>query len=271
MGYREEADLGKFKKVDTSSWEGFKESVFIRLINSKHIQKYAKDIYHNENQIVYSKWMDLAVTFSVQETVRENNEKILVSHILTEWDLEQYGIQKEDIMKQALLNMATSRKRRIMQFRYFTVHDNQMYPIFEMPQGMKMQIGGANNTPSGFVNDVDFNFETEHEQENILIITYKNGYFGASLLCVPSILNEVYERFNENYYILPMSTHQLMCVRNTYASHKGQRPTYEVEDDLLSMVEDINDRKDVCWKDILTYKIYYYAGDDGHVVIPVNP
>ena len=85
------------------------------------------------------------------------------------------------------------------------------------------------------------------------------------------MLEEVYDRFNqENFYVLPISVHQVMCVRKGYADHDGQKPLYEVEDDLLCMVEGINDNGNKDWKDILSYKIYYYLGDDGKRLFPIT-
>lgn len=270
MSYSDEADLSKFKKVDASSWDGLKDHVFARLVNAKQIPKYNTDIFHGKQEVAFTKWIDLAVTFSVQEKARNNNGKYIMSHMLTSQEIEKYGITNEEALEYAVHNLGNSPRRRVMQFRYFMMHSNGFYPLLDLPHGL-LQIGSQkpSETP-GVIKDIDFDMESHEEKENILVITTKDRCFGSSLMTVPSILKEVYDRFVGNFYILPMTVHEVLCIREEYATHKGQRERYEVEDDLLEMVEDINDNPQAKWQDILSYKIYYYMGDDGHIVIPIS-
>ena len=55
-----------------------------------------------------------------------------------------------------------------------------------------------------------------------------------------------------------------------YVSHDGQKPVKYIEDDLLDFIEEFNDTQNKTWKDILSYKLYYYMGDDGHVIVPIS-
>lgn len=261
--YSDEKDYTKFKKVDASSWATLRDNVYIRLVNKKCIPRYNEDI-------AFFNWIDLAATFSVQEVIRQKEGKVTLSHMLTKQELEGLDITIEDARVDVMNIMGNSRKRRVLTFRDFSMQDAMFYPVMNMPPHMMMQIGGKGE-PQGFMQDVEYDFESNKKTENVLIVTNQNNCLGSGYICIPSMMMDVYDRFQENYYIVPMSVHQCMCIRQSYASKKGKKPTYETEDDLLQMVEDFNDRENSSWKDILTYKLYYYIGDDGHVIVPINP
>ena len=255
MQYIDEVNMKKLSKVNTSSWEAIKNNVFFRVVNEKCLDKYGENI-------AYVKFLDLAITFSVQE----KKQNTLVSHMLTKEELASFNVNVDEVKQAALYNTENNRKRRIMTFKQSFLKDNLMYPIMKIPEGL---ILGAGNSMSdcGIIEDVDL----ENECDNILIVCNKNNTFGASYIAVPKMLEEVYNRFGEeNFYIIPLSVHQIMCIRRGYVSHEGKKPNYEVEDDLLDMLEDFNDNNNKSWKDILSYKIYYYFGDDGKRVFPIE-
>ena len=53
-------------------------------------------------------------------------------------------------------------------------------------------------------------------------------------------------------------------------SKNNTKPLYAVEDDILDTIEDFNDTHNKSWKDILSYKTYYYLGDDGKFILPIS-
>ncbi len=249
MKYSDEMDLQNFKKVDTTSWEAVKDNVFIRLINEKYISKY-------DENIVYVKFLDLAMTF----TVREKANNIVLCHMITNSDLATWNVDIETVRKSAQHNTAYDRKKRIMTFKESTLKNNMMYPILQIPQGMTMGAGGHSMADCGIIQDVD----TETGCNNIIMLCNKYDVFGSAYMAIPEVLEEVWTRFDgENFYIIPLSIHQVMCVRDGYVTHDDEKPVYEVEDDLLDMIESFNDSNNKSWKDILSYKIYYYFGNDG--------
>jgi hypothetical protein len=249
MKYSDEKDMQNFKKVDVSSWDGIKDSVFVRLINNRYLDQYGKDI-------VYIKKMDLAMVFSVQEKVKD----VILSYLLTNKDLENMGVELSTVKEIAVHNSSHDRKRRIMTFKENVIMSNLMYPVLQIPKGMMMGAGGNSPSECGIIQDVD----EANGCDNILILCNKHNAFGSSYMVLPSVLDEVYNRFNqENFYIIPLSIHQVMCIRSGYATHDNEKPRYEVEDDLLDMIEQFNDTNNKSWKNILSYKIYYYYGDDG--------
>lgn len=254
MKYSNETDLSNFKKINSLSWDELKDKILIRLVNGKTIDKYGKDI-------AYTKYLDLEITYTVQEV---KNETVL-SHMLTNQEIKEMGVSLDEVQLAAFHNTGSDRKRRIFTFKESVLKDNPMFPVMSMPKGY-MGVGDSGQTP-GYIEDVDM----ESGQENVLVITNRLSAFGSSYMIIPSMLEEVYDRFNqENFYVLPISVHQVMCVRKGYADHDGQKPLYEVEDDLLCMVEGINDNGNKDWKDILSYKIYYYLGDDGKRLFPIT-
>lgn len=249
MKYSDEKDMQNFKKVNTSSWDDLKDNLFVRLINERYLSQYGDDIAH-------VKMMDLVMVFSVQEKIKDT----MLSYLLTNEDLKNMNVEPYTAMTFAMHNSSNDRKRRIMTFKESTLKNNLMYPVLQIPKGMMMGAGGHSMADCGIIQDTD----EEKECDNILILCNKHDTFGASYMVLPSILDEVYARFNEeNFYIIPLSIHQVMCVRLGYASRNGEKPSYEVEDDLLDMIEAFNDTNNKSWKNILSYKIYYYYGDDG--------
>lgn len=244
MKYSNEKDMQGFKKVDTSSWESLKDNVFIRLVNQKSLIQY--------DNVAYIKFLDLALTFSVQE----KSNDVMLSHLLTEEDLKSFGVSIDEVKYVALSNTTHDRKKRILTFRESALKNNIMYPILRIPNSATL--GTGNGHDGGIIKDID-----DDDNDNILILSNKHDVFGASYMASFEVLEEVYERFGENFYIIPLSIHQVMCVRSGYVTNDGQKPSTEVDDDLLDMIEGFNDKHNKSWQDILSYKIYYYYGDDG--------
>lgn len=256
MKYVDGTNMEEFKKINTSSWDTLKNNVFLRLINKKCLNKYGENIAHIN-------FMDLALVFSVQE----KTNKTILSHILTEEELENLNVTLDEVKTVASKNTNYDKKKRILTFKESTLKNNTLYPVLQIPEKMAMGVDGDSPEICGFVQDTD----NEKECDNILMLCNKYDIFGSSYMAVPEILEEVYERFNqENFYIVPLSIHQVMCVRSGYASCEGKKPFYEVEDDLLDMIESFNDKNNKSWKDILSYKIYYYIGNDGKKLFPVK-
>jgi hypothetical protein len=143
-----------------------------------------------------------------------------------------------------------------MTFKESILKDNVMYPVLQVSDGVA--IGAHSKTDCGIIQDID----KDTGADNVLMLCNKYNTFGASYMASFDILEEIYERFNENFYIIPLSVHEVMCVRSGYASRDGEKPRTEVDDDFLDMIEAFNDNHNKSWKDILSYKIYYYYGDE---------
>ena len=263
MDYSDEKDLSNFKKINISSWDTIKNNVYLRLMNAKYISSYNEDI-------AFIKKLDLAITFSVQEIITTKSEKKLLSHMFTNQEISDFGVDINTVYSEAIKNTSTSSKRRVMTFKEYTLMHSLMYPMLSIPKGLMMGSGSSKMNECGILEDVTYNNEDNTSIENILMITNKNDIFGASYMIIPDILEEIYNRFRENFYILPLSIHCVMCVRANYVTKNNTKPLYEVEDDILDTVEDFSDTENKSWKDILSSKAYYYFGDDGKVIFPIS-
>lgn len=254
MRYINETDMSNFKKINTSSWETIKDNVRIRLMNHKYVSHYG--------DIVFRKSMDLAITFSIQEKSKDGS---ILSHMLTFQDLSNYNISEDELYTVAIHNMGTDRKRRMLTVKEHMLSKNTLYPLLKVPHGSMLALGMGQND-MGIIEE-----ETEDGTCNVLVLTNKQNVFGAGYMLVPEILRNVYEKFDyENFYILPMSVHYVICVRSGYVTDEGEKPFYEVEDDLLDTIEQINENTEESWENILSYRIYYYLGDDGNRLMAIK-
>lgn len=243
MEYIDEKDITHFTKVNTSSWDTMNENVFIRFINQKYVGKY-------DEKIAHKKFLDLAMCFAVQE---KKDDK-LVSHMLTNEELNKYGVDIDDVLVKARYNTSHERGKRILTVAEHMIRQHPSYPIIGDAKG-NVAIGTQNQQMLGMIGGSD------PDEENILIICNKKDTYGSAYMACPEVLDEVYDRFGGNYYLLPTSVYSVMCVKADFATHNGSKSSKETEEDLFDMVEILNDgNKD--WKSILSYKIYYYYGDD---------
>ena len=69
------------------------------------------------------------------------------------------------------------------------------------------------------------------EMPIMLVLSAIDNHYGASVMFYPSILERVAEKLKGDFYILPSSVHEIICI-----------PTYDVEGDKLhDMIKEIND------------------------------
>ena len=253
MIYKDEKDIQAFKKVNTGSWDTIQDDIFVRFLNTKCIDKYGKDI-------AYVNFMDLSMTFSINEIVGET----FVTHMLTNQEIEQYGVDVATVKQKAIENSSHDRRKRVVSFKDSILRTNPMYPLLRIPD--MPVIMGSNQQNAGILEDVD-----EDGNANLLMVMNTVNMFGASYAFLPEVLDELYERFNrENFYLLPLSVHFMLCVKSSYATRDGEKPIQQAEDDLLDLVLHMNDHNNKSWKDILSYRIYYFIGDDGKVIVPIK-
>jgi hypothetical protein len=251
-------NIEDMQKVDTSSWEDVSRNIRLRLINQKVLEYYDKDIASKQ-------MFDLAMTASVQE----RNEDSVRSHMLTNQELENYGVTVDEAIKKAIENSENDKSRRLLSLRESLMSKNNLFvPISETPISgpIMMQTGNfSNNGMNAIVNDIN------EDEENVVVVTSSKGKLGASYGMLSSTIQEVYDRFDhENFYIVPMSTDEMMYIKQSYATNNGKKPLSYVEDDILDMLELNNQKVNGDWKNIMSYRAYYYSGDDGNSIIPVK-
>ena len=267
--YEDVKNLESMDELNPFDWNMMKDYVNIRMGNAIYLENMMP------NDIIMKKWLDLGMTFTVD--VYNSSKKLTKSHMLTEKDIEKLGITKKELEDKAMENMKFDSKFRLISFADSMALSHPLYPLLKRNAMASMQIPeipfvledikGFN--PLERLNSE--NVKTDDEKENILFMTAKNKSFGAKFISSFDNLRKVYKRFNgENFYIVPLSIHQIMCIRNSYATHEGKKDTLEVEDDLLDLLLEYNDSVNKNEENILSYKIYYFSGDDGEILFPIS-
>lgn len=247
-------DVNSISELKNSvSWNDIKDDIHLRLVNSKILGDYGEDI-------VARKFNDLSVCLSLQKKTNDTVQ----SYILKEHDIKELGINTDDMFMQGMYNMSHDGEVRIMTLKEFLMRGYQMDALAKVSK-MPIPVSNTPMSQLGLIYDIE-----EDGTENILCICSRKEVFGASYIICPDVLKEVYARFHENFYVFFISVHEAMCVRHGYVTNDCGRTDTMAEMDLAGMVERINDQPDKEWKDILSYKLYYYYGDDGERMIPVR-
>ena len=245
---KDEKSLDNFKRFNTDSWEDIKTRISYKLVNKKVF--HASD---NAEDTVYEDCMDLSKVYIVTELTQDR--KKMLSYSLKNSDLERFDKKLEDIVDQVHANYLNDRTKRIRTLKEDILSHEKMYPLMQSMKDVMIQ--GAN----ALIED------SSEDGDNVLVITNKYNVYGASYMVDFNTLEEVYERMQSSFYIIPLSVHQIMCVSDKYISRN--KKLYEAEDDLLDMLFEINSssKKE---EDILTYRIYHYMADDGKVIFPIK-
>lgn len=255
-----EADPENFVKTKFDSWEDFKDHVFIRLINKKIV-----DIQSEFDNVIKVPFMDLYKLFYVREVDRKKD--VVRGYTLKQDDMKRWNVKFKKLSQQASNNMNSDRKRRVKTFKDSIVADMKMGPILRIPDHFKdmIAVGGSGGVPASIEDPKE-----DTDPQNVLIITNSMDVFGTSYMTSSKVIDELYRAFRkENFYMLSMSQHRLMAIREGYISEEKKIPRYEYEDDLFTMLDDLNN--DVSnWKDVLSYRLYYFMGDDGKTIMSLK-
>ena len=94
--------------------------------------------------------------------------------------------------------------------------------------------------------DADTPFELPEDGPKMLVITNESKTYGSALICCKEILKEIYDYFQDSFWILPSSTHEVIALK----ASEG------ISSDLRHMVKEINDSV-VDPKDILSYDVFF--------------
>lgn len=149
------------------------------------------------------KYLDLAVVFYYRLEGGKLNGASIIIH---DCNLHAWGIEKEQLVKDALLN--TSRKLP--------------YTI----QGMEALIAELSGSQPRITGE-----------ELMYILTNEEKYYGAAVILYPHVLNHIAKVLKKNFYILPSSVHECILVpdQGQYSRIELKRMVKEVND---SQVED---------------------------------
>lgn len=98
--------------------------------------------------------------------------------------------------------------------------------------------------------------KVEQLTDYLYVITNSKGHFGAAALLYPWVLQSLYEKLEENYYILPSSVHELIAIPESFGLHP---------DKMRDIVREINE-EEVLEEEVLSNSVYYYIGEEHRIV-----
>ena len=245
---KNEVSLDNFKRFDASNWDELKKRISYKLVNKK--------VFHAQEDIddlVYEDCMDLSKVYIVTELSQDR--KHILSYMLHKQDLERFDKDANELCLQVYSNYLRDKHKRIKTLKEDVLSHEVLFPL--MQNFDKASLNGSNMLIQ----------DSNGYRDNILFITNKYNVFGTSYMLDETTLNEIYDRMQCDFYIIPMSIHQFMCVSKDYVTQN--KDAYEAEDDLLDMLYELNENnKDA--EDILSYKIYLYLHDDGNILFPIK-
>jgi len=198
-------------------YEPVRERIFLKAVNTEKNQELLKEVPHKD-------FMDLSLIpyFTFEEAPLGNASALIRNDFLKIWK-----VSAETVIQDALQNM----KER---------YDYEFVPMSVLISRMikeKEQIEG--------------------DKEFMYVLSPKKWNFGAALMAVSDIMENIAETIQSDYFVLPSSIHEIIVV-----------PT-ENNDDLEKMTEMVTEvnRTSVDEQDFLSNRAYYYKRGVGYANI----
>lgn len=260
----------------SEDFEELKDYIFLRLFNKDNLP-----FDYDVDKVPHKKMLDCAITYCVQQKTYIGKEKGVNCYLIKNEDLEKWGISIDDLHKIAYKNTREKNNARVETLQKHVSRYHILSPINELSKdvGFSCDVSPANpkhlrhtlfeNAQYGqmpmqsninlarFIKD-DSNDE---EVENLLIISNRTMNFAAINMFFSDVTDKVYNVFKEDFYLLPLSVHEILCVRKSFANRDNDN-FKETEEDLLDMIEQINDQVLSKTFDILSYSIYLHMHED---------
>ena len=265
-----------------NTYESLKKNICMRVFNKDNLP-FGK----NRTEIPYFKWADLAITFAVEKKMYIGDNLGRGYYMLGNDFLEENGISREELRKTAESNMNFKNGPRIESITKHLTRSHVLHPVISMPKeaGVKLnvrpetyelhslfqaqQYGEIPVLPDSIrslLGQAGPEKESEQDNENVLIVSNRTMSFASVNMFIGNTIADVYNRFNEDFYIIPLSVHECMCVKESHAL-RDANTVKEAEEDLNDMLEQINDKLITDEQDILSYSIYKYFHDEGMTMI----
>lgn len=264
--YKEFESIEEFDIFD-GSWDSIKNNVFMRLFNKENIPfgRALSDIPH-------SSYADLAITFSVENKTYIDNQRAINSCVITNDDMDKLNITQDILSSKANQNTQDKNSVRIETILEHSIRANLMYPLIRLPEAATMMIDVNSKTrnkklgtnifasPSG--TPIPISNASDKGSKNVLLISNRTQTFAAINYTFPSTLQRVHDKFKEDFFIVPISVHEIICVKESFATKDGELTNKEAVEELKDMVEQINDIVIEDTSDILSYNIYHHIYDE---------
>ena len=210
--------IDDFKKINKDmgnikNYDEVKDHIIPSLVSVSGNEEYLAPL-------VTSPFKDLAVMYRIDH----KDTSIPVQKVL----LDSWNIDLDTLHKTAIENMQKSKEH-----------------ILSMANFMEKQMDGP--LPEFMY------YELPSEDFMLVCSRAMNGSYGASIMLDDGLYEKVKDKFKSNFYILPSSIHEVICVKDT--------PALNLDVDFLKdMVKDIN-KTEVRPEEKLSDSVYYYDID----------
>lgn len=205
------------RNVDISFFTDFSQAK--KAVYPKLVRKENNPVLDDAVAVEY---LDLAIVFYVKAAVHSGNASVTVlKKHLNLWD-----ITEDELLKIALKNL----------------FDEELYcrSMFDM-----------------LTKDMGISLKEEYsEAPDIYIVTNKQNYFGAAMILNPENLETVSKKLGGDFFILPSSIHEVLCV-----------PCMSDSTGLDAMVSEVNGKSElISAEDVLSDHAYRYVAGIKNIV-----
>ena len=220
---------GKFDIGRVMDYDRVKKNLFMKLSAA---EKNA-DVLEHTPHITKE---DLALTFHI---MLDQGEKGTATTMITDKMMDAYGVDLEKLYQDALHNSPVIAPAQI----------ENMGEVLERMMLEDMKAAGA---PAEVIQEMEKDMQETSRDNPMTVITNNRSTDGAAAIFYPGVMDQVGERLNGDYFILPSSVHEILVVPDD-----GNISFRELKD----MVKEVN-RTQVAPEDRLTDQVYHYDTAD---------
>ena len=220
---------GKFDIGRVMDYDRVKKNLFMKLSAA---EKNA-DILDHAPHIIKE---DLAITFHI---MLDQSEAGAATTMIKDQMLEAYGVDLQQLYQDALHNSPV-------------IAPAQIENMGEVLGRMMLEDMKAAGAPAEVIQEMEKDMQETSRDNPMTVITNDRSTDGAAAIFYPGVMDQVGERLNGDYFILPSSVHEILVVPDD-----GNISFRELTD----MVKEVN-RTQVAPEDRLTDQVYHYDTAD---------
>ena len=214
------------------SFEGVKDRIIFRLINTENNRELLQDVPHREI-------LDLSLVFAVLvEASRDGTAVMLIKDLhMRQWK----------VTKKQLWDAAKENTKRLLPAECFGMN-------FAMYELLSRSRPGEHDRENLLRKNWHIQEEQEiPEKDKMYVLSNQLKNYGAACMVYPYVLDMLAEVLKENFYVLPSSVHEVIIVPES-----SQICLSELE----RMVREINETQ-VPEEEILSNHAYFYCAEEG--------
>lgn len=214
-----------------------------------------------KEDIAYKQYGNFALVLSVEEKILKRSDYKLFEYTFTNKDIENFGLTFEEMYEKCVNNMNNTNSYRIETLAQYISRASIFDSISQSMDGFCAVKSMSISSPSPFAQNVaDMPNILDDNEKHMVVVSNRKRMFGAVNMLMPEVIEEIYKKFKNNYYIIPTSVHEVLCINSKY--YKYDCKSKEKEQDYKELLEYINDVITHNQRDILSYNIYYMSHDE---------